>query len=192
MHKFLKFFFEFAPLLVFFYLNNAKLSLPIDGMSDNPIFTATAGFIVATIISLIGMYILIRKIPVMPLVSGVFVLLFGGLTLYLQDDLFIKIKPTLVNLTFGAILLIGLYYKRIFLKMLLEEAFKLTDEGWYGLTIRWGGFFIFLAILNEVVWRCFSTDTWASFKVFGTMPITFIFILTQMSYIQKHIIQEDK
>jgi intracellular septation protein len=85
---------------------------------------------------------------------------------------------------------VGLYYKRVFLKLLLQDAFDLTDAGWYGLTLRWAGFFIFLALLNEIVWRCFSTEIWTSFKVFGTMPITFIFIVLQISFIHKHIVEQ--
>ena len=187
MNKFLKFVFEFGPLLVFFFLNFKRISLSIEGFPSDPIFTATAGFILATLVSLVGMYVLMRKIPVMPLVSGIFVLLFGGLTLYLSNDIFIKIKPTLVNLIFAAILFIGLKFNKIFIKVIMEEALNLTEEGWRGMTIRWGFFFLIMAALNEIVWRNFSTDFWATFKVFGTLPITALFILSQVSFISKHM-----
>ena len=129
---------------------------------------------------------MVRTIPMMPLVGGVFVLFFGGLTIYLQDDLFIKIKPTIVNLAFAGILLFGLAMKRLFIKIVLEAAIQMTDRGWLLLTRAWIGFFVLLAILNEIAWRNFPTDTWVSFKVFGIMPLTLIFSFALVPIIMKH------
>lgn len=192
MHKILKFFFELGPLLIFFYLNSRKETVLIAGHELEPIFAATAGFIIATIISLIVTYVTLRKLPIMPLVSGVFIVIMGGITLYLNDDTFIKIKPTLVNSLFGTILLVGLKFDRIFLKLLLEDGFKLTDQGWHGLTVRWGVFFLCLAGLNEFVWRCFTTDQWVDFKVFGIMPLTMLFVLSQVKFLMKHMQNDEK
>lgn len=161
------------------------------GYELKPLMLATAGFIVATLVSLVTMYILMRKLPMMPLISGFFVVTLGGLTLYLNDETFIKIKPTLVNILFGSILLIGLKFKQIFLKYLLEDGFNLTPFGWRTLTIRWGLFFYFLAIINEIVWRLCTTEQWATFKVFGTMPITIIFVISQVKFITTHIIPDN-
>ncbi len=115
----------------------------------------------------------------MPLVSGVFVIVFGGLTLILADETFIKIKPTLVNCLFAVVLIGGLAFKKSLLKPLFGSAFQLSEKGWRLLTLRWGGFFILLAFLNEVIWRNFSTDFWISFKLFGILPLTLIFAVLQ-------------
>jgi intracellular septation protein len=162
---------EFGPLLVFFVAN-----------SRYGIYTGTGAFMVATVISLT----LLGRIAVMPLITSVFVLVFGGLTLWLQDDHFIKIKPTMVNGLFAAILFVGLATGRLFLKIVFGEVMRLTDQGWRILTFRWAFFFVFLAGLNEVMWRFFSTDTWVAFKVFGIMPITFIFALCQIGILKKY------
>ena len=127
-----------------------------------------------------------RKLPMMPLVSGVFVVVFGGLTLFLQDELFIKLKPTIVNTLFGAILLVGLYFRKSLLTVVLDSVFQLTEEGWRKLTFRWAIFFFVLAIINEVVWRTQTTDFWVSFKVFGIMPITLAFAIAQTPLIMRH------
>jgi intracellular septation protein len=126
----------------------------------------------------------------MPLVSAFFVVVFGGMTLWLQDDVFIKLKPTIVNGIFAAILLGGLAAGHSLLRHLFGDVFRLTDEGWRQLTLRWGLFFIVLAGLNEVVWRNFSTDTWVSFKVFGIMPLTMIFGIAQMGLLKRHEIKQ--
>jgi len=186
MNKVLKFFLELGPLLTFFYLNSRAETVNLLGYTLQPLMAATAGFIITTVISLAIMYIMVRKLPMMPLISGIFVVGMGGLTLYLNDETFIKMKPTFVNIVFGSILLIGLKFKRLFLKILLEEGFELSDEGWLGLTVRWSGFFFFLALLNEIVWRNFTTDQWVSFKVFGIMPLTIIFVLLNIRFILKH------
>jgi intracellular septation protein len=176
----LKLVLELGPLVVFFLSNNRF-----------GIFTATGAFMVATVISLIASRLILKRIPIMPLVTGCFVLIFGGLTLYLQDDLFIKLKPTIINLLFAAALAGGLFFGRSLMKILLGDVIKLQDEGWRKLTARWAVFFLMLAILNEIVWRGFSTDFWVSFKTFGVMPITFLFMMAQIGLLQKYQIPED-
>jgi intracellular septation protein len=166
---------EVGPLAIFFIMNG-KFG----------IFYATAAFMVATVVSLLTSRIFLKRIPVLALVTGVFVTVFGFLTIYLQDDTFIKIKPTIVNTLLAFILAAGLYFRRPVLKLALGEVLQLREEGWRLLTFRWIGFFMLLAILNEVVWRNFSTDTWVSFKSFGTMPLTFLFMMSQITLIIKH------
>ena len=172
---------EMGPLLLFFF-SNARWGL----------YTATAVFMVAIVVSVTVSRLREKRWPVMPAVTAVFVLVFGGLTLYLEDELFIKLKPTIVNLLFAAILLGGLLAGRSLLKPVLGTAIQLHDEGWRILTLRWGLFFVFLAILNEAVWRSFSTDTWVSFKVFGIVPITLVFALSQTPVLQRHQIEEEE
>ena len=155
-----------------------------------PIFIATGLFMIATAIALAASWLLTRSLPIMPLVSGVVVFVFGGLTLWLQDDVFIKMKPTIINTLFGAVLLGGLWFGRSLLGYVFDSAFSLDAEGWRKLTLRWGLFFLLLAILNEIVWRSFSTDTWVAFKVWGIMPITLAFTLSQMPLIMRHSLDE--
>lgn len=176
----LKLVFEFVPLVIFF-LGNYFYNLQV----------ATAALMVATVMSLIASKIVLKKLPVMPLVTGAVVLVFGGLTLLLQDDTFIKIKPTVVNLLFAAALAGGLFFGRSLIKIVLEDAIKLQDEGWRKLTVRWAVFFVFLAVLNEIVWRGFSTQTWVAFKSFGIMPLTFFFMMAQIGLLQKYQLPED-
>jgi intracellular septation protein len=166
---------ELGPLLVFFITN-----------SHYGIFAGTGAFMVATIVALIASRIFLGRIATMPLVTGIFVIVFGGLTIYLQDDHFIKIKPTIVNGLFAAILFGGLATGRLFLKIVFGDVMRLTEEGWRVLTVRWALFFVVLAVLNEVMWRGFSTDTWVAFKVFGIMPITFVFALAQIGVLKKY------
>src|SRR3712207_3999558 len=161
LNPFLKLALELGPLGLFFVANQRA-----------GIFAATGIFIAATLVALAIHYALVRKLPIMPLVSGVVVVVFGGLTLALQDEQFIKLKPTIVNTMFGAVLLGGLYLGKPLLAIVLDSMFELTDEGWRKLTLRWALFFFFLAILNEVVWRTQTTDFWVGFKVFGIMPLT--------------------
>jgi len=166
---------ELGPLVLFF-LTNARSDL----------FTATAVFMVATVVALIASWLLMKRLAIMPLVTGVVVLVFGGLTLALHDETFIKIKPTIVNTLFGLVLLGGLAFGKSLLAVVLDAAFELTDEGWRKLTLRWGVFFLFLAVLNEVVWRNFSNDVWVAFKVWGTMPITIVFAMCQVPLMQRY------
>ncbi len=185
---------ELGPLMVFFFANARGEWLvqkfPTLGDVGGPIFVATLLFMVATAIALAASWILLRTLPIMPLVSGIVVLVFGALTLWLQDDVFIKMKPTIVNTLFGAVLLGGLAFGRSLLGYVFDSAFHLDAEGWRKLTLRWGLFFLFLAIVNEVVWRNFSTDTWVAFKVWGIMPITLLFTFSQMPLIMRHSLDD--
>jgi len=166
---------ELGPLLVFFA-----------GNAIAGIYAGTAAFMVATLISLAVARLRYHKVPVMPLVSGVIVLLFGGLTLYLQDETFIKLKPTIVYSMFALLLVAGLLLRKPLLELLFGPVFALTEEGWRKLTVRWAAFFIAMAIVNEIVWRNFSTDAWVSFKAFGFLPLTLLFTLAQLPLLQRH------
>lgn len=185
---------ELGPLMVFFFANARGEWLagrfPALAAFGGPIFVATGLFMIATAIALTASWVLTRTLPIMPLVSGVVVFVFGGLTLYLQDDVFIKMKPTIINTLFGGVLLGGLWFGKSLLGYVFDSAFSLDAEGWRKLTLRWGLFFLFLAILNEIVWRSFSTDTWVAFKVWGIMPITLIFTFSQMPLIMRHSLDE--
>ncbi len=128
----------------------------------------------------------------MPFVSGIVVMVFGSLSIWLQDETFIKMKPTIVNTLFGVVLLGGLLFGKSLLGYVFNAAFQLDDEGWKKLTLRWGIFFLFLAVLNEVVWRNFSDAVWVNFKVWGTMPITILFTLAQMPLIMRHSLDAEK
>lgn len=163
---------ELGPLVIFFVMNTYY-----------GIFYATGAFMIATTISLAASKLLLKRVPVLALVTGVFVIVFGALTIYLENETFIKVKPTIVNVLFATILFTGLYFRRPLLKFALGEVLRLEEEGWRLLTIRWAFFFAFLAVLNEIMWRNFSTDTWVTFKVFGIMPLTFIFMLSQVTLV---------
>lgn len=185
---------EMGPLMVFFFANARGEWLierfPVLANIGGPIFLATALFMAATVLALVVSWILIRSLPIMPLISGIVVLVFGSLTLWLHDENFIKMKPTIINALFGVILLGGLYFGKSLLGYVFDSAFKLNAEGWRKLTMRWGIFFLFLAVLNEAVWRSFSTDFWVAFKVWGTMPITLLFTFAQMPLVMKYSIEQ--
>lgn len=185
---------EIGPLIVFFFANARgewlTATFPVLEAFGDPIFLATGLFMVATAVALSVSWLLVRSLPIMPLVSGVVVFVFGALTLWLQDDIFIKMKPTIVNTLFGVVLLGGLAFGKSLLGYVFESAFRLDAEGWRKLTLRWGLFFLFLAIVNEIVWRNFSTDAWVAFKVWGIMPITLAFTMTQMPLIMRHSLDE--
>jgi intracellular septation protein len=172
---------ELAPLLVFFTVN----------MLTKNIILGTGVFVVATLIALIASRVLFGKIPLMPLVSGALVLIFGGLTVWMEDALFIKLKPTIVNLMFASILFGGLFYGKSLLRYVLGEVFKLTDEGWRILTFRWAIFFVVLAVINEIVWRNFSESFWIGFKFMGIMPITAVFGLAQLGLLKRHALHPE-
>ena len=166
---------DIGPLAVFFifYLRSDLKSAIIPLM-------------IATIIAVLFSYIMEKKIPIMPTVGAFIILIFGGLTIYFDNEVFFKMKPTIINLLFALILYGGMIVKKPLLKFLLGAAIKLEDEGWKILTQRWISFFIALAVLNEIVWRTQSTDIWVNFKVFGILPITFIFTMTQFPLIKKY------
>ena len=166
---------ELGPLVVFF-IANARAD----------IFAATAWFMGAMAVSLLLSWLILKKVAVMPLVTGVVVLVFGGLTLWLQDDTFIKIKPTITNVLFGSVLLGGLLFGQSLLKYVFGEVYKLRPEGWWRLTLNWGVFFFVLAVINEVLWRNFSTDVWIAFKVWGVMPLTVLFSISQLPLLTKY------
>ena len=185
---------EMGPLIVFFFANSRAeqlaSSFPALAELGGPLFIATAFFMIATAISLSASWLLTRTLPLMPLVSGVVIFIFGALTLYLQDEIFIKMKPTIINTLFGAVLFVGLIFKKPFLKYVLGPAFDLDAEGWRKLTVRWALFFFSMAVLNELVWRNFSTDFWVAFKVWGNLPLSIIFMLFQLPLIKRHSLEE--
>jgi intracellular septation protein len=189
----LKMVLELGPLLVFFFGNLRAEWLakqfPALTAVGGPLFIATALFMAATVLSLIVSKIVFKHLPIMPFVSGIVVVIFGSLSIWLQDETFIKMKPTIVNSLFGVVLLGGLLFGRSLLGYVFNAAFQLDEEGWKKLTLRWGIFFLFLAVLNEAVWRNFSDAVWVNFKVWGTMPITIIFTLAQMPLIMKHSLE---
>lgn len=190
----LKFLLELGPGLVFFFttVRGAWLvgKFPILSHIGEPILIATAFFMVATALSLSVSWILTRSWPIMPLVSAIVVFVFGALALWLQDKTFAFMKPTIINSLFGITLLGGLAFGRSLLGYVFDSAFNLDAEGWRKLTFRWGLFFLFLAALNEAVWRNFSEEAWLYFKVWGTIPITLVFTLSQMPLILRHSLED--
>jgi intracellular septation protein len=175
LNPFLKLTLDLGPLVLFFAAN-ARFG----------IFTATAAFMVAVLIALGAAYVKTQRVEIMPLVTAIIVLIFGGLTLVLHNDTFIKLKPTIIYLLFGGTLIGGLLFGKSFLGILFDSVFDLTTEGWRKLTWRWALFFFALAILNEIVWRNFSTDIWISFKLFGVVPLTFLFGAAQYPLLQRY------
>ena len=171
--------FEAGPLAVFFVANQLS-----------GIMLATGLFMIAAVIAVGLSWHVERRVPPMPLISTAFILLFGGLTLLLDDDLFIKIKPTVVNLLFAAALSVGLAFRLDILKLLMGGVLQMTDQGWRILSMRWAAFFVFLAIVNEIVWRNFSTEFWAGFKLFGIFPMTLLFGLAQIPLAMRHGLPE--
>jgi intracellular septation protein len=176
--SFLKFITDFGPLLIFF---------TIYYKSGNNLAFAIPPLIIATLIAIVIMYFVEKKIPYVPLIGGVVISIFGGLTLYFDNAIFLYMKPTIVNIIFAAILIISkIYFNKNFLRFFLQSAFQLNEIGWNKLNFRWAYFFIFLAILNEFVWRTQPETTWVNFKVWGMLPITFIFTALQLPLINKH------
>ena len=191
---------DLGPLLLFFFANTRPALfapllapfLPAELLSGPHagIYTATAVFIPAVLIALAIGYAKTRHLPVMPVVTAIIVVVFGGATLILQDEQFIKLKPTIIYVLFAAVLMGGLAFGKPLLGMVFDSVFNLTNEGWRKLTIRWSLFFLALAVLNEIVARTQSTDFWVNFKVFGVVPLTFLFAAAQYPLLQKYSVQE--
>ena len=183
MHRpVIKFIADFGPLLVFFiiYFNN-----------ENNLKVAIPPFIIATLIALVVMYFLERKISMVPLMSGILIVFFGGLTIYFDNKIFFYMKPTIINLLFAGILFFGKFFtKKPLLKIFFQNAFNLEEEGWQKLNYRWIMFFIFVALLNEIVWRTQTELFWVNFKVWGLLPISFIFAASQVTLLNKYKIKE--
>ena len=180
---------ELGPLIVFFLANafgkQIIETIPLFQGFDDPLYPATAFFMVAMAISLILSWVLLKRIAIMPVVTAVVLAVFGTLTFIFQDTTFIKIKPTIVNALFGSVLLGGLLFRQSLLKYVFGEVYKLKPEGWLVLTVRWGIFFFILAALNELVWRLFP-DYWVPFKVWGVMPLTILFSVSQLPVLSKY------
>ena len=173
---------DFGPLLIFFiiYFNN-----------ENDLKVAIPPFIIATLISLIVIYFLEKRIPMVPLTGGILITLFGGLTLYFDNKIFFYMKPTIINLLFALVLFFGKFFtKKPLLKIFFQNAFDLEDEGWKKLNYRWISCFIFVAVLNEIVWRTQSEVFWVNFKVWGLLPISFIFAASQFPLINKYKLKQ--
>jgi intracellular septation protein len=166
---------DLGPLVLFFFAN-----------SRYGIFVATATFMVAILVALAVSYAMTRHLPIMPVVTAIIVVIFGGLTLILHDATFIKVKPTIIYALFGGVLLGGLFFNKPLLGVVFDSLFHLTEEGWRKLTWRWAFFFFALAVLNEFVWRNFSTNVWVDFKVFGVVPLTFVFAALQTPLLKKY------
>jgi len=180
--SFIKFVTDFGPLAIFFfyYYNNNK-----------DLTVAIPPFILATLVALAIVWLLEKRIPMVPLIGGILISFFGGLTIYFDNPVFLYIKPTVINILFGLALFCGKYFtKEPVLKKIMGKSISLTDIGWNLLNKRWMFFFFSLAILNEYVWRTQSEEFWVNFKVWGMLPITFIFTAFQISLINKHKINE--
>jgi intracellular septation protein len=166
---------ELGPLLIFFFVN-----------SKANLFAATGAFMVAVVIAMVASYIVTKHVPVMAIVTAVVVIVFGTLTLILHDETFIKMKPTIVYTLFAAALGGGLLFGRSFIAIMFDQMFNLTPHGWRVLTMRWALWFFAMAVLNEIIWRTQSTDFWVAFKVFGMVPLTMVFAITQMPLIKRY------
>jgi intracellular septation protein len=181
LNPFVKLALDFGPLILFFIVNGRA-----------GIFWATAVFMAAFVVAVVVSYILIRRFPIMTLVTGAVVLVFGSLTIWLHDPTFVKLKTTIIYLLFAGVLAAGLILKQPFLEIAFDSAFHLTEQGWRILTIRWIAFFVAMAILNEIVWRTQSTDFWVAFKTFGFIPLTIVYALAQFPVLQKYAAKPDE
>ena len=192
----LKLVLEMGPLVLFFLANKwpqafeplfrPVLPAALLGGDKAGIFTATCVLMTSVVAALAVSYFITRHLPVMPVVTAIAVILFGSLTLVFDNDLFIKLKPTIVNVIFGTALVGGLAFGKPLLPVVLDSVLHLDETGWRKLTLRWGLFFFVLAALNEAVWRTQSTDVWVTFKAFGIMPLTVVFALSQVPLIMKY------
>jgi intracellular septation protein len=174
----LKLVFDIGPLVLFF-VANARFG----------IFAGTGVFMAAVVIALIATYVMTHRWPIMPVVSAVIVVVFGGLTLVLHDETSIKVKPTVIYALFGGVLLGGYIFDKPLLAIVFDSMFHITEEGWRKLTLRWTVFFFALAVLNELIWRTQSTDFWVNFKLFGFVPLTFVFAALQYRLLMRYAVE---
>ena len=179
LNPLLKLALDLGPLALFFFANTRY-----------GIFVATATFMVAVLAALAVSFVMTRQLPIMPVVTAIIVVVFGGLTLFLHDATFIKVKPTIIYALFGAVLIGGLVFNKPLLGVVFDSMFNLTDEGWRKLTLRWAIFFLVLAVLNEIVWRNTSTNVWVDFKVFGVTPLTLVFGALQVPLLKRYAVEE--
>lgn len=196
LNPLLKLALDLGPLVLFFFANSKPalfepflspiIPAAVATGARAGIFVATAVFMVAIVVAFVISYVLTRRLPLMALVTAIIVLVFGGLTLFLQNDTFIKIKPTILYLLFAGVLGGGLLFGKSLLALVFDQMFNLTEEGWRKLTVRWALFFVGLAVLNEIIWRTQSTDFWVAFKAFGVLPLTFIFAMFQYPLLTRH------
>ena len=178
---------DYTPLAVIFIV----YMLAHDISKSTPLLTATAALMVTTAVALVVSLIVVKRIPMMPLITAVIVGVFGGLTLWLQDETFIKMKPTIVQALFAIILFTGLLFKKPLLRPLMSAAWPMDDAGWHKLTLRYAWFFVSMALLNEIIWRTQSTDFWISFKVFGLIILTLVFAASQAGLMQRHALPKE-
>jgi intracellular septation protein len=181
LNPFVKLALDFGPLILFFVVNGRA-----------GIFWATGVFMAAVVVAILVSYALIKRFPIMTIVTAFVVVVFGTLTIVLQNDVFVKMKTTIIYLLFAIVLAAGVVLKKPFLEIAFDSVFHLTEEGWQKLTIRWIVFFIAMAIVNEIVWRTQTTDTWVAFKTFGFIPLTFVYALAQFPLMQKYAVEPDK
>jgi len=169
---------DLGPLVLFFAANGRY-----------GIFAATGVFMAAVLAALLVSYVLTRRLPIMPVITAIIVVVFGGLTLVLHDATFIKVKPTIIYGLFGGVLIGGLLFNKPLLGVVFDSLFHLSEEGWRKLTLRWAMFFFALAVLNEIVWRNVSTDTWVTFKIFGVLPLTLLFGALQVPLLKRYAVE---
>jgi intracellular septation protein len=202
INPFLKLVLDIGPLVLFFLANSRPAlftpllskflpAATIEG-EHGGIFVATAVFMIAVIAALAVSYVLTRRLPIMPVVTAIVVMVFGAATLIFHDETFIKLKPTIIYVLFGGTLIGGYLFDKPFLQIVFDSVFHLDAEGWRKLTVRWALFFFALAVLNEIVWRTQTTDMWVNFKVFGVTLLTFAFAALQFPLMQKHAVEEGK
>ncbi|OUS08337.1 septation protein A [Rhodobacterales bacterium 52_120_T64] len=195
IHPLLKLALEIGPIMIFFI--SYKFAVAPDGATDEErqlaqLLFATGIFIPTILISLAISWVLTRSLPKMAVMTAVVVVVMGGLTLWLKDDTFIKMKPTILYALFAAILGFGLMRGQSYLQYVMEDSMPLKPEGWTIFTTRFALFFVCLAIVNEIVWRGFGTDIWVNFKTFALPLATFVFIFSQMGVFSKYAIEEDE
>ncbi|MEM6603975.1 MAG: septation protein IspZ [Pseudomonadota bacterium] len=192
MQKFLKIFIDYGAAFAFLLVYVTEINLNLSFVPEGTLYQATAAMIIVTCLTLPICYMHLKSIPTKHIMLSILIIVFGGATIFLHDETFLKIKPTIFYVLIAATLLIGLKFQKYFLKTLLGEAMHMQDMGWRIFTVRFGIFFIVMACLNEIIWRFLSTDIWVTFKFFGALPLMLLFFLLQISFFEKHMIKDDQ